>query len=134
MNPLRLARRPLRLVEIHRTLRPLDHAQLIVAVDDLELLRQIRLAPVRAQQTVRNAMERPDPHAANGPVHQLLDTCPHLRSGLVRERDGENPFRQRLSRLEIPRDPVHEHARLAAAGARENERLRCGDGHRLALG
>jgi hypothetical protein len=46
----------------------------------------------------------------------------HLARRLVRERDGEHRQRRRLAGREQPRDARREHARLAAAGAREDER------------
>ena len=81
--PLRLARRPALLVEAELADHPLDQALLVVGVENLEILRQLRLAPVSTQQAVGQAVEGADPHALRVDVQQLLDTLAHLRGGLV---------------------------------------------------
>ena len=65
---------------------------------------------------------------------QQLDALAHLRRGLVGERD-----RQDLARLGLPgadqvRDPVGQDARLARAGAREDQQRAFAVRHGVALG
>jgi hypothetical protein len=48
----------------------LDQAQLVVAVQHLETLRQLRLLPVQAQQAVRQTMEGADPHVPRSLPHR----------------------------------------------------------------
>ena len=107
--------------------------QLIVAVEDLEVLAQAGIAPVRAQQPVRETVKRPYPHAAHRPPEHRFDPVPHLRCGLVGERHRENPERRRLAGREQPCNAMHEHPRLSAAGAGEHEQVSGGSGDRLAL-
>ena len=80
---MRLARRPALLVEAEFADHPLDQPLLIVGVEDLEILRQLRFLPVRAQQAVGQAVEGPDPHALRVDLHQLLDALAHLGGGFV---------------------------------------------------
>ncbi len=63
-EPLDLARHPARLVELHGLDDLLDEPELILAVEDLETLRQVGVAPVQTQQPVRNAVKGAHPHPA----------------------------------------------------------------------
>ena len=81
--PHRLTRRPLLLIQVHRFDQALQQAQLVLAVEDLEILRQTGVKMVRAQQAVRQTMEGADPHAALAGADQLLNTVTHFRCGLV---------------------------------------------------
>jgi hypothetical protein len=63
-EPLDFAWHPPGLVQLHGLHDLLDEPQLVLAVEDLEGLRQVRVAPVHAQQAVRDAMERAHPHRA----------------------------------------------------------------------
>ena len=47
--------------------------RLVLGIQDLEALRQTRLAPVQAQQPVREPVEGADPHGAAGNAEQRLD-------------------------------------------------------------
>ena len=71
----------------------LDHAHLVVRVHHLEAFRQSGLAPVQAQQPVREAVEGADPHAARAVLQQRLDAPAHLGRGLVGEGDREHAVR-----------------------------------------
>jgi hypothetical protein len=84
--PRHLARRIAAFVQLHRRDDALDHAQLVVRVHDLETFRQRRLAPVQAQQAVRQAVEGADPHAARAAAQQRFHATAHLRRRLVGER------------------------------------------------
>ena len=92
--PHRLTRRPLLLIEIHRLDQAFQQTELVFAVEDLEILRQVSVHMVRAQQAVRQAVEGANPHAALAGAHQLGDTVAHLRRRLVGERHGHNRVRR----------------------------------------
>ena len=100
----------------------LDQALLVLAVEDLETLRQTRLAPVHAQQAMADAVERADPERSGRQAELRLDAMAHLGGGLVGERDGQDAVRRDALDLHQPLDAVRQHARLAAARAGEHER------------
>src|SRR5947207_11928315 len=56
----------------------LDEALLILGVEDLEALSEIRLAPVQPQQPVCDAVKGADPQSAAGHTEQSLDASTHL--------------------------------------------------------
>jgi hypothetical protein len=64
MNQLQVARRILLVVDVERLQQALDRRQLVGGIEDLERLRQARVAVMRAQQPVAQAVEGADPHAA----------------------------------------------------------------------
>jgi hypothetical protein len=74
------------------------------------------------QHAIAQPVECADPHAARVDGEHRGDACEHLLGGLVGEGHGEQAVRTRLSRLDQPRDTRGEHARLAAAGARQDQR------------
>jgi hypothetical protein len=88
---------------------------------------------VLAQQPVRDPVERADREPAVAVRHQRRGARAHLARGLVRERHREHAPRRLVEHLGEPRDPVHEHARLARAGAGEHEVVTGGCGDRFAL-
>ena len=61
---LQLPRREALVVDAVRLVQALDQRQLVLRVHDLEELRQVRVAIVRAQHPVAQAVERADPHPA----------------------------------------------------------------------
>ena len=137
-EPGGLARRKARLVQAQRADRALDQALLVVAVEDLERLRQPGLAPVLAQQPVRDAVERADRQAARAlrmRIRQQLALAAraHLAGRLVGERDREDRPRRRVLDLEKPGDAMGQHAGFAGAGAGEHEVVARRRRHRLAL-
>ena len=129
-EPLDLLRHPAGVVDLEVLDQPLDQAQLVVRVDDLEILRQIGLAPVSPQHAMREAVKGADPEMLYGQIQQRLDTAAHLRGGLVRERYREQAIWRDLLDFDQPGGAMHEHARLAAAGAGYDERGfgRCSNG------
>ena len=137
-EPGRLARRKARLVEAERGDRALDQALLVVAVEDLEGLRQPGLAPVLAQQAMSDAVESADRQPARaqqrGAFEQRLCARAHLARGLVGEGDREYRPRRGALDFEQPADAMGEHARLAGAGAGENEVVSERRADRFALG
>ena len=90
---------------------------------------------MRAQHPVAQPVERPDPHAARVDRQHRGDARQHLLRGLVRKGDGKQPVRTHLARLDEPRDARRQYSRLAAAGAREDQRGLSGqrDGFELLL-
>ena len=120
-EPLDFPRDPARFVELLGFQDLPDEARLVFGIENLETLRQIGLAPMDAQQAVRDAMERADPQSRTGHAEELLDAAAHLPGRLVRERDGKNTLRGCAFDLNQPGDSMREHAGLAAAGARQHQ-------------
>ncbi len=86
------ARGPVLLVEVERLEHPADQPVLVVGVEDLEILRQARIQMVGPQQSVGDAVEGADPHAAHAVTDHLLDPATHLGRRLVgkgHRDDGE---------------------------------------------
>src|SRR5680860_43061 len=115
--PLRLARRPARLVQLQTFQHPLYQTILVIGIENLERLGQPRLAPVRPQQPMRKAMERAHPHAARGGAQQGFHSPAHLGGRLVGEGHRQHAVRRSALDQTQPRDAMHQHTRLAAAGA-----------------
>ena len=132
-EPGRLSRREARLVEPEALDCAFDQALLVVGVEDLERLRQLRLAPMPAQQTMRDTVKRADREPARAALDQRFGAATHLAGGLVRERDREHRPRRHTLDLQQPTDAVGEHACLAGAGAGKHEVVPGWRGHRLAL-
>ena len=91
--PHRLTRRPLLLVEVHRLNQTLQQTQLVFAIEDLKILRQVSVQMVGPQQAMRQPVECPDPHAALGCPHQLANTMAHLRCRFVGKGHRHNRIR-----------------------------------------
>ena len=121
-EPGGLPRRVLLVADLLRLLQALDRRQLVARVEDLEGLRQRRVAMVGPQEAVAEPVERADPHAAEVDRQHPGQPRQHLLRGLVRERDREHAGRRHLSRLHEPRQARRQHARLAAAGAGQDQR------------
>jgi hypothetical protein len=115
-------RHPAAVVDLQAFQQAFDQPKLVVGVDDLEVLRQARFAPVAPQQAVREAVKRADPQVADRHPEQPLYTPAHLRRRLVRERHGEECVRRDALDVDQPGRPVHENTRLAAAGAGDHQR------------
>src|SRR5215831_19454767 len=107
-EPLYLARRPAALIELGRLEYLLDEALLVFGVEDLEALREVRLPPVHAQQTVSDAVESADPERGTGDPEQPLDAPPHLARRLVGEGDREDSMGRDILGLNEPGDAVGE--------------------------
>src|SRR5947207_15722102 len=97
----------------------LDEALLILGVEDLEALSEIRLAPVQPQQPVCDAVKGADPQSAAGHTEQSLDASTHLPRLLVGEGHGQDAVGRDALGLDQPRDAVRQHPGLAAAGPGE---------------
>ena len=111
----------------------LDQPALVGRVVDRELARVAEPLRVGAQHARAGGVERHHPHRARGAADKQLDALAHLLRRLVRERDREDLVRARLARAQQVRDPVGQHARLARAGAGEDQQRTGGRGDGLAL-
>ena len=118
---LQLARWKTICVDVTCLVHPLDQRKLVMHVHDLEQLRQPRVAIVGAQQAVAQAVKSADPHAARVDRRQRREAREHFPGGLVGEGHREHRRRVGLARSQQPGDPRREYARLAAAGACENQ-------------
>ncbi len=107
-------------------------------VVDRELARVAQARRLGAQDAGAGGVKGHQPHAARagGRAHrqQPFDPAAHLLSGLVRERDREDLLGARLLGVDQEGDPVREHARLAAARAREDQQRTLAMRDGLALG
>ena len=132
-EPLQLLGRIPVVVEVVCAVHALDQRKLVLRVEDLEQLRQVGVAMMRAQHPVAQAVEGSHPHAARVDRRERRQPEQHLLRRLVRERDREDRQRAGLSRREEPRDARRQHARLAAACACQNQRggVRQRDGGKL---
>ena len=99
----------------------LDQAALVGGVVDRELAREAELVGVGAQHPRAGGVEGHHPHRARDAADEQLDALAHLGRGLVGEGDREDLARLGLAGADQVRDPVREHARLARAGAREDQ-------------
>jgi hypothetical protein len=131
--PLCLLRRPARLVELQLAAHALHQAQLVIAVEDLEILRQARLLPVHFQQAVGEAVERADPETVRGHLQHVLDTPAHFPRRLVGKGHGENRMRRELLGPDQPGDAMHQHPCLSRPGTGQHQHVATLGGHRLAL-
>ena len=64
--PLGLPWRPAGFVQLQLPANPLDQAQLVIAVQYLEVLRQSRFLPVRLEQAMGQAVKGAHPHTVRG--------------------------------------------------------------------
>ena len=101
----------------------LDRRQLVLRVEDLEALRQAGELPVRAQEAVAQAVEGADPHAAHVDRQHRAEPRQHLLGRLVGEGHGQHAARRDLAGLDQPGDAGRQHARLARAGAGQDQRV-----------
>ncbi len=132
-EPQNFARNPAGLVQVERLQHLAQQARLIFGVENLEGLRQTRLAPVLAQQPMRQPVEGPDPERPARDSEQSLDTPAHFRGRLVGERDGKDAVGRCALDLDQPCNPMHQHPSFAATRSRENQRRAERRGHRLPL-
>ena len=115
------ARRPAFFVEIFRLQDLLEQAQLIVGVEDGEIRSQAHELGMPAQDLGADRMERAEPgHALLGPG-QRADAHAHLARRLVGEGDRQDLMRASAAGGDEMRDAGGQDARLADAGAGENQ-------------
>ena len=108
-------------VDIQRLQRLLDDRQLIGRIVDDEIAGQAdrrRLAP---QQPRAQRVKGREPDLPAVLAQGLLDALPHLFRGLVGERDREHFIRPGDAAADQMRDARGDHARLAGAGAGQDQ-------------
>ena len=74
-----------------------------------------------------------DPRLPAVLANESLDALTHFFGGLVGERDRQHLIRSGKAATKKMRDPMRDDARLARAGAGENEQRPLGVAHRIAL-
>jgi hypothetical protein len=107
-KPLRLFGRPARLIEIEFSTNALDYPQLIITIEYLELLGQSCLAPVRFEESMREAMESPHPKTMGGHLQHVLYSAPHFSRCLVGKRDSQHGMRREPLCPNQPGDTVNK--------------------------
>ena len=120
--PGRLLGRVTLLIQVHRLHDAFDQPLLIIAIENLKALRQPRFFVVNAQQPMGDAVKRAHPQHVHGHMQQLLDAATHLPRGLVGKGHRQNGVGRNAGFQQVG-DAVHEHARLAATGASEHQRM-----------
>ncbi len=100
--------------------RGLEHLASVLGIEDREVGRQPEARAEPPQQSVADGMERPagQPPRVDGEEH--LDPAEHLAGRLVREGQQQDA-RGVVARLDQAGDAVDEGARLAGAGARNDQ-------------
>ncbi|MNS99302.1 hypothetical protein D3C72_1337010 [compost metagenome] len=131
--PHRLTRGPLFLVDIQRLDDAFEQAELVVAVEDLEILRQIGIHVMCAQQPVSQPVEGADPHATLTGANQMFDTVAHFRRGFVGERHRHDRIRRTVLYRQQPGDAVHQHPGFTAARAGQYQQVATWRRHGFAL-
>jgi hypothetical protein len=132
-EPQYFARHPARLIEVHGLQHLAQQASLVLGIQNLKTLRKSCLAPMQAQQSVREPVERPYPERAAGNTQQRFDPAAHFGCRLVREGHGENAVGRSAFDLDQPSNAVNQHACFAAAGTGKHECRRQGRGYGLPL-
>ena len=128
-----LARRKFLVVDVEIFKQTFDCRQLISRIEDLEQRRQARLAVMRAQKTVAQAVECADPHAAGVDRQHRREACLHFASRLVGKGHRQNALRPDLPRRQQPGDARSKHSRLATPCTSKDQRMLWwqGDGGQL---
>ncbi len=103
-------------------------------VVDRELARVPQALGLGAQDARAGGVKRHQPHSARVALQQSLDPSAHLLGRLVGERDRQDLVRVHLLGVDQERHPVGQHARLAAARARQDQQRSLPVRDRLALG
>ncbi len=115
------ARREALRVDVELLDAVLDQPQRVLLVVDREPARVAEPLGVRAKHARAGRVERHHPHRPRPASHEPLHPLAHLLGGLVGERDREDLARGSLARSHQVRDPVRQHARLARAGASQDQ-------------
>ncbi len=111
-----------------------EHGFLIGVVVNDEVPLQPDFFGIAPQKLRTHRVKGADPQIARDlRARERREAGLHLARRFVRERDGQNAV-WRDARSQQIGDAVNDRARLAAAGARENEQRPFGMGHRLHLG
>ena len=113
----------------------LQHAQLIVGVDDREIGLEADQFGVAAQHLGGNRVESAEPgHALDRRADQLADTLAHFARGAVGEGDAEDLAWPGQAAAHQMRQPAGERRRLAGTGTRQHQHRALGGQNCLALG
>ena len=132
-EPGHLLRNEALLVQVHRLDHALDGGDGVARVQDLEALRQAGQLPVRAQEAVAQAVEGADPHAAHVHRQHRGQAGDHLLGGLVGEGHRHHAGGRGVALAHQPGDARGQHAGLARAGARQDQRGLLAQRHRGVL-
>src|SRR6185312_14450573 len=117
-----LSRRPALLVEVGRLDELLEDAQLVVGVEDGEVGLEADELGVAAQHPGSDRMEGAEPgHALKRAAGQRRDSLAHFPRRLVREGDGQDLARPRLSSRDQVGEPSGQRGGLASACAGQHE-------------
>ena len=130
MDPAR--REPLRVLAELLEAR-LDEAHLVLVVVDRERRAVAEPLGLTAQHPAAGGVEGEDPNRARGLPEHPLEALAHLARRLVRERDREDLVRLHAACTDEMRDAVGQDARLAGAGACDDEQRALGREDGLAL-
>ena len=109
-----------------------DQILLVFAIHDGESARISESAAVAAQHPVADGMKRPAPESARVDREEICDAIEHLARGFVGE--GEEQDVARIDAvLEQVGDAIRQGARLAGAGAGDDQQRTRRRGHRGVL-
>ena len=110
-------------VEVHRLDDALDGATANRCMSRIwKLCGSAGQLPVRAQEAVAQAVEGADPHAAHVHRQHRRQARQHLLGRLVGEGHRQHAAGRDLAGLQQPGDARGQHARLARAGAGQDQR------------
>jgi hypothetical protein len=119
-----LLRKPLgRLAETECTAGELHQVLGVALIHDSEVRRETGRGAELSEQPMTDGMKGPAMHPGASGADQSLGAGEHLAGGATREGEEEDPF-GRDSTLDQVRDAVDERARLARAGAGDDEQRR----------
>ena len=96
----------------------LHHRQLVGRIQNLEALRQLRVAVMQAQEAVAQAVERAQPHGAQRHGQHGAQPRLHFFGGLVGERYRQNIVHAGHAVLQQPGNAGRQNAGFAAARPR----------------
>jgi len=108
-------------VNLQRLERLLDDCELIRRIVDDEIARQADGRCFAAEQARAKRVKGRDPHAAAVGSEQRFDARAHLFRSLVRESDSQDFMRAGVPIADEVGDAACDDARLAGAGAGEDE-------------
>ena len=75
-----------------------------------------------SQQAMGQSVKGADPEVLHRTFEQGFDAAAHLGSGLVGKGDRQQALRRNTLDVDQPGGAVHQHTRLAAAGAGDDQR------------
>ena len=119
--------RQLLVVDAQASHRGLDHALLVRLVIDHEILAvslaaDLQRLDIAAQQAHAERVEGRDQRLGQrARPHQRLDAAGHLARGLIGEGNRENGVGRDADMVDQVRDAISDDARLAAAGAGQDQ-------------